>query len=138
MIVRLLYAAGYVKDSAEKIDHGLPPAQAPAEGDVLAQGAYVAEGCKGCHNASLSGGAIPGAPPDWPAAANLTPGSGGVLARYSDAERFAAMFRTGNRPDGTPVSTVMPFQTLREMSDADIHALYVFLKTLPAREQGQL
>jgi mono/diheme cytochrome c family protein len=138
LIVRLLYAAGYVKDSAEKIDHSLPPAQPPAAGDVIAQGGYVAEGCKGCHNASLSGGAIPGAPPDWPPAANLTSGSDGVLARYPDAESFAAMFRTGKRPDGTPVSTVMPFQTLREMSDADIRALYAHLKTLPPRALGEL
>jgi mono/diheme cytochrome c family protein len=137
LLVRLLYAAGYVKDAAEKIDHSLPPAEAPAAGDLLAQGAYVAEGCKGCHNASLSGGAIPGAPPDWPAAANLTSGRDGVLARYPDAQSFAAMFRTGKRPDGTLVSTVMPFPSLSAMSDADIHALYGYLKTLPALAQGQ-
>lgn len=29
--------------------------------------------CTGCHGAHFGGGAIPGAPPDWPAARNITP-----------------------------------------------------------------
>ena len=73
LIVRFMYAAGFVKDSAEKIDHTLPPAQPAASGDVVAHGAYVANSCKGCHNEALSGGKIPGGPPDWPPAANLHP-----------------------------------------------------------------
>jgi len=137
LIVRFLYAAGAVKDAAEKIDHSLPPQQPPNDNDEVAHGAYVAAACKGCHNDSFSGGPIPGAPPSWPAAANLTPGSESVLTRYPDAAALIAMFRSGKRPDGSSVSTVMPFGMLKEISDDDASALYGFLKTLPAVKHGE-
>jgi hypothetical protein len=137
LLVRFLYAAGMIKDAAAKIDHSLPPAQPFASNDELAHGAYVAAACKGCHNEFFSGGAIPGAPPTWPAAANLTPGPGSALTRYSNAEALAAMFRSGKRPDGTAVSTVMPFGMLSQMSSEDVDALYGFLKTVPAAKQGE-
>ena len=79
--VKLLYAAGSIKDAAEKIDHTLPPPAAHPAGVTTAHGAYVAQACIGCHGANLSGGAIPGAPPAWPPAANLTPGSGSAMVR---------------------------------------------------------
>ena len=137
LIVRFMYAAGFVKDSAEKIDHTLPPEQPAPSGDVVAHGAYVANSCKGCHNDALSGGKIPGGPPDWPPAANLTPGPDSALARYASADALTAMFRSGKRPDGTSVSAVMPFQSLKEMSDDDIQAVYAFLKTLPPKKLGE-
>jgi cytochrome c553 len=137
LIVRFLYAAGFIKDSAEKIDHTLPPEQPAPSGDVVAHGAYVANACKGCHNEALSGGKIAGGPPDWPPAANLTPGPDSALARYASADALTAMFRSGKRPDGTTVSKVMPFQSLKEMSDDDIQAIYAFLKTLPPKKQGE-
>ena len=46
------------------------------------------------------------------------------------------MFRSGKRPDGSAVSSVMPFGTLNQISDDDVGALYGFLKTLPAAKQG--
>ena len=136
LIVRFLYAAGMIKDSAEKIDHSLPTTKPLAGDDEIAQGGYVAAACKGCHNAFFSGGAIPGAPPTWPPAANLTPGPGSALTRYASAEALAGMFKTGKRPDGTDVSNVMPFPMLAEMSSEDVGALYRFLKTVPAAKQG--
>jgi mono/diheme cytochrome c family protein len=137
LIVRFLYAAGAVKDAAEKIDHTLPPQQPISNNDEVAHGAYVAAACKGCHNDAFSGGAIPGAPPSWPSAANLTSGSDSVLTRYPDAAALMAMFRSGRRPDGSAVSTVMPFGMLKEISDDDASALYAFLKTLPAAKHGE-
>lgn len=137
LVVRALYGAGLVKDAAERIDHALPAA-APIPAAVTPEhGAYVANSCLGCHGAALSGGAIPGAPPDWPAAANLTPGAGSALVRYATAASFTAMFRSGKRPDGTAISSVMPFASLKEMNDTDVQALYLHLKTLPARSTGQ-
>jgi hypothetical protein len=91
LIVRLLYTAGVIQDAAEKINHKLPPAQPVAAGDVVGQGLYVAAACQGCHNAALSGGIVPGAPPSWPAAANLTPGEG-RFRTLPDAKTMAAMF----------------------------------------------
>jgi hypothetical protein len=63
-----------------------PPQQPVAEGVTLAHGAYVANMCIGCHGEKLAGGKIPGGPPDWPAAANLTPGAGSVMPLYPDAD----------------------------------------------------
>ena len=133
--VKALYAVGVVKDAAEKIDHGLPPAVPVPEGVTPEHGKYVANLCIGCHGEGLSGGKIPGGPPDWPAASNLTPGQGTVLTVYDSADKFKAMFRSGKRPDGSAVA-VMPFDTLREINDTDISALYAYLKQLPPRPVG--
>ncbi|MGZ9058587.1 MAG: c-type cytochrome, partial [Burkholderiaceae bacterium] len=132
---KALYAIGMVKDSAEKIDHSLPTASPVAEGVTPEHGKYVANLCIGCHGDGLSGGKIPGGPPNWPAASNLTPGQGTVLTVYDSADKFKAMFRSGKRPDGSAVA-VMPFDTLREINDTDISALYAYLKQLPPRPVG--
>lgn len=134
--VRALYGAGLLKDAAEKIDHTLSPSTPVPEAVSTAHGAYVANACIGCHGAALSGGRIPGAPPDWPAAANLTAGEGSVMPRYADAKQFVAMMRSGRRPDGSAVSTVMPFGALSEMSDVDLEALYLHLRGLAPRALG--
>jgi mono/diheme cytochrome c family protein len=132
MLVKALYAAGAVRDASEKIDHTLPPAQPVAEGVTAEHGAYVANGCIGCHGNRLEGGKIPGAPPSWPPAAKLNPGPGSALDRYRSAEPFIAMLKTGKRPDGSEVSKVMPFVSLKELSDVDVRALYLHLRSLPA------
>ena len=132
MPVKALYAAGVVRDASEKIDHSLAPAQPVPEGITTGHGAYVANGCIGCHGARLTGGKIAGAPPDWPAAARLAPGPGSALDRYPSAEPFMAMLKTGKRPDGSSVSKVMPFVSLKEMNEVDARALYLHLRSLPS------
>jgi mono/diheme cytochrome c family protein len=136
VLVKALYGLGAIQDAAEKIDHSLPPAQPVAAAVNAQHGAYVGNMCIGCHGPGLSGGAIPGGPPDWPAAANLTPGKGSAMPLYPDANAFVAMLRSGKRPDGSTIK-VMPFESLRELNDTDAQALYAYLKTLPAREAGQ-
>lgn len=133
--VRVMYGYGLIPDAASKIDHSLPPGQPVADGVNVNHGAYVANMCLGCHGAKLNGGRIAGGPPDWPPAANLTPGEGSGMARYPDAKSFAQMFKTGKRPDGTPVK-VMPFGSLGAMSDVDVQALYLYLKTLAPQPHG--
>lgn len=135
--VRALYAAGMIHDAAETIDHALAPAEPVPEGVSKAHGAYVAYACIGCHGPGLSGGTIPGAPPEWPAAANLTPGEGSAMARYPDAAAFAAMLRSGRRPDGSAVSRVMPFESLQALNDTDVQALYLHLTGLAPRPAGR-
>jgi hypothetical protein len=107
------------------------PAQVVAEGVTAEHGAYVANSCIGCHGPLLAGGKIPGTPPDWPPAAKLSPGPGSALDRYPTAEQFMAMLKTGQRPDGSSVSKVMPFETLRELNEVDVRALYLHLRSLP-------
>jgi mono/diheme cytochrome c family protein len=134
--VKVLYGLGVIRDAAEKIDHSLAPAQPVAVAVNAQHGAYVANMCIGCHGPGLSGGTIPGGPPDWPPAANLTPGQGSAMVRYPDANAFVTMLRSGKRPDGSAIP-VMPFESLRELNDTDAQALYAFLKTVPARSAGQ-
>lgn len=134
--VKALYAFGLIKDASERIDHTLPPSRPVAAGVTVEHGAYVANSCIGCHGAQLSGGKIPGGPPTWPAASNLTPGKGSAMTRYPTADAFVAMMRTGKRPDGTPISRVMPFASLGHMNDTDMRALHAYLKTIPPREAG--
>lgn len=135
--VKVLYAFGVIKDASEKIDHTLPPSKPVEAGVTLEHGAYVANACIGCHGQHLSGGKIPGGAPTWPAAANLTPGKGGVMTRYPTPEIFMAMMRSGHRPDGTAISQVMPFGSLGQMNDTDLRALHAYLLTVPARASGQ-
>lgn len=134
--LKALYGVGLIRDAAEKIDHSLPPGQPVPEAVTPEHGAYVANACIGCHGRHLAGGRIPGAPPEWPAAANLTSGDGSAMDRYASDDAFVAMMRSGKRPDGSPVSTVMPFAALGAMNDTDLRALYVHLKGLPPRPLG--
>jgi len=136
MPMKALYAFGVITDAAERIDHSLPPPPVEPDAPTAAHGAYVANTCIGCHGAHLSGGKIPGTPPDWPPAANLTPGEGSAMQRYADAESFKAMLRSGKRPDGSAVSQVMPFAALKELNDVDTQALFLHLKTLQPKAFG--
>ncbi len=126
-IVRIAYGFGQVRDAAEKIDHARGPAPAMTPSVSVEYGAYVAQGCTGCHGATLTGGKIAGGPPDWPAAADLSAG-GAVMARYDTAEKFTAMLRSGRRPDGSAVSPVMPFEALRHLDDTEAEALRLYLR----------
>jgi mono/diheme cytochrome c family protein len=136
LIVKALYTFGVIKDAAEKIDHALPPPQPIAAAATSEYGAYVANACVGCHGPGFSGGKIPGGPPDWPAAANLTPGSESVMPRYDTPARFITMMHTGKRPDGSAVSPVMPFASFKVMDETDLAAVYAYLQTLPPRAPG--
>lgn len=132
--VQLLYAVGRIKDAAEKIDHTLPP-PAPVAATVSAEhGAYIAHTCMACHGADLAGGPIAGAPPSWPPSAKLTPGKGSVMARYPTPQLFMQTLRSGKRPDGSAISEIMPFNSLRQMNDTDLQALYAYLHTLPPHD----
>ena len=135
LAVRVLYGFGFVRDAAEKIDHALPPAAPVPAVLSVEHGAYVANMCVGCHGATLTGGRIPGGPPDWPPAADLTPGEASGMGAYPDADRLAAMFRSGKRPDGSAIR-VMPFESLKALDALDVRALHLYLASLPPRKAG--
>lgn len=122
----VLYGLGAIPDAAARIDHQLAPSRPVPAGLTVANGQYVANMCIGCHGADLSGGKIPGGPPDWPAASDIRPGKDSAMARYASSASFVTMLRTGKRPDGTPIR-VMPFESLGQLSDVDAQALYLFL-----------
>lgn len=128
LVVRLLHGAGQIPDAAAKIDHTLRPQQPVAESDPVALGHYVAQTCIGCHGAQFRGGRIPGTPPSWPAAADLSGSADGAMRRYADARAFSLLVRTGTRPDGSRAAAEMPRNT--HLSDHDLDALFAFLQSL--------
>jgi cytochrome c553 len=132
-VLRGLFAAGMVLLlSAEEIDHTQPhPARVDAE-PTPAYGGYLVAMCKGCHGPQLSGGKIPGGPPDWKPAANLTPAG---IGHWTEAD-FINALRTGRRPDGSPIDTQMPWKSFGRMSDVELRAIYAYLHAQPAREYG--
>ena len=89
-------------------------------------GAYLVSiaGCKDCHQANLGGGSEPDGGVTAP---NLTPG--GDLAQWSEVDFLTAM-HTGVRPDGTPISTDMPFKEYGRMTDEDLRAIFRYLGSL--------
>jgi mono/diheme cytochrome c family protein len=131
---RALFVAGKLPMlHAERIDHAGPAAMAVVPGVTAEYGKYIAAvGCQGCHGQSLAGGPIEGGAPDWPPAANLTPA--GALKAWTAAD-FTRFLRTGTRPDGSPVGPVMPIRLTSRMTDAEIEALWLYLKTVPAAVQ---
>lgn len=134
--IKAAYLFGAIKDAAETIDHTARPPEVVPD-DLLARGNYLAQSCTGCHGPHFSGGKIPGAPPAWPDAANLTAAPDSAMRHYATVEQFKSMMRTGRRPDGSAVSEVMPFKSLAYVNDAELEALFAFLKTLEARPSGQ-
>jgi mono/diheme cytochrome c family protein len=133
-MLRTLSVAGQVNVvSADSIDHAQPHEARVAAEPTPSYGKYLASGCTGCHGNGLSGGRIPGAPPEWGPAANITPTG---IGRWSEAD-FVRALRTGRRPDGTAIdSTVMPIRLLRQMDDVEVAAIYAYLRTVPPRPYG--
>jgi mono/diheme cytochrome c family protein len=133
-LLRAMYVADKVDIlPAETIDHARPHEKRLVAEPTVRYGQYMATGCTGCHGDGFSGGKIPGAPPEWGPAANITPAG---IGRWS-ADDFARALRTGRRPDGSVIdSTNMPIRLLRQMTDVEISALYTYLRTLPPREYG--
>ena len=126
---RVLYALGKLPLlPAETIDHSPRARAAPAIAASAEYGQYLAEGCRGCHGASLSGQHVPGTPPDFPDSKNLTPAA---LGQWSAAD-FHRALREGKRPDGSAINPFMPWKAFSKMSDVEIDALWAYLQTIPA------
>ena len=106
-LIRALMLAGQVELAADEIDHAAPRMASITPAISVEYGAYLAAGCTGCHGANLSGGKIPGTPPDWPAAANLTPHETAGSSKWTKTQ-FVEVLRTGQRPDGSKINPIMP------------------------------
>lgn len=120
---------------AERINHAAPRPQTMAKGATPAYGEYLAKTCAGCHGASFSGGPVPGVPATPPFPRNLTPDVATGLGAWQEAD-FVQALRTGIRPDGTQLSTAMPWPAFKMMTDEELKALWLYLQTLPAKPYG--
>lgn len=106
-----------------------PPFPVPVPpGPTAEYGAYlvVPGGCTTCHGPGLKGGIHEG-PPDVPNSADLTPA--GPMAQWSEAD-FRNALRTGVRPDGTTINPFMPWRLTRLMTDEEITAVWLYLRSL--------
>lgn len=131
---RALHAAGeLVLYPAERIDHEAAHPVRVVPAPDAQYGKYMAAGCMGCHGATYSGGKIAGAPPEWPAAGNLTPTG---MKAYGEAS-FIAALRAGRRPDGTAIRPPMDPKMTGVMTDVELKAIWAFLQTLPPRATGE-
>ena len=127
---RVLYWAGKLPlFPAENIDHSPKSRAAPTLAATAEYGKYIAQGCTGCHGQNYAGQHVPGTPPEFPDAANITPG--GALKTWSEKE-FVAAIRTGKRPDGSAINEFMPWRAFSHMSDTELSAIWLYLQTLPA------
>ncbi|MCL4744198.1 MAG: c-type cytochrome [Burkholderiaceae bacterium] len=134
--VCIAYALGLMPDAAARIDHAAPAPAPVDDGVSIEHGRYVADLCRGCHGEHLSGGRVPSGPPDWPPAANLTPGPDGLLPRYASLDDFRRLMRQGRRPDGSAIGAAMPIGSLGALNDTDLAALHLYLRSLAPRASG--
>ncbi|MDX1613549.1 MAG: cytochrome c [Candidatus Promineifilaceae bacterium] len=121
--------------SAEAIDHDNPP-PAVVQAEVSVEyGEYLATTCTGCHGMNFAGGPIPGAPPDYPPAANLTPA--GNLANWTQ-EDFITTLSTGVTPEGKVLDPqYMPWPITEPMTDDELTAIWLYLQSLePVETEG--
>lgn len=134
---RALFLAGQVElVPAELVDHDAEPVAAVERGVTVEYGRYLAAGCAGCHGAGYSGGKVPGTPPDFIPAANLTPDPETGLGTWTEADLFRAL-RDGKRPDGTELDgRFMPWRETAKFTDDEIRAVWLFLQSLPATPEG--
>ncbi|HTE47791.1 MAG TPA: cytochrome c [Gemmatimonadaceae bacterium] len=115
--------------SAGSIDHRASHPTVVTPGATVAYGRYLATACASCHRAGFEGGPVPGAPPSYPPAANLTPAG---IGRWS-YDDFVQALRGGRRPNGAAIRPPMPLKITRAMTDVEVAALWTYLRSLPAR-----
>jgi mono/diheme cytochrome c family protein len=121
-------------DNARRIDHA-HVADGPPPTPDAAYGKYVAKLCTGCHGTGLSGGPIPGAPPEIAIPLNLTPDKTG-LAGYS-FEEFKGVLQSGKRKqDGRKLDEMMSPAWFGQFDDTELRALYSYLMSLPPKPFG--
>jgi cytochrome c5 len=115
-------------DVARVIDHQnveIGPAPTP----TAAYGRFLAKTCTGCHGKTLSGGPIPGAPPDLPVPSNITPDASGL--RGWSYEDFDRLLTQGIRKNGKKLDPFMPISGFGKMDETEKRALWAHLTTLP-------
>jgi mono/diheme cytochrome c family protein len=120
---------------AELIPHDAPRPVAPQPGITPEYGEYLALSCKVCHGLTLAGGEIPGFPPEWPSAPNLTFGKGSRLPTWGEAG-FIEIIKNGQKHGRTINPDYMPWKSYRHMTDDELRAVYIYLQSLPPKDFG--
>jgi mono/diheme cytochrome c family protein len=93
-----------------------------------ARAKYVASSCVGCHGYKLKGGKIPGVPPYWPEAPDLT--SSGIAGEWTKQEFIEAMEK-GITPDGRHINEqYMPWPAFGQLTEEEFDLLWDYLQSL--------
>lgn len=126
---KVLYLAGKfpLMFQAELIDRTAVPLESLAPSTEPGYGKYMIASCTGCHGADLRGGPIPGVPPEWPPASDLTPT--GRVQTWT-LQQFATAVKTGTKPDGRQINPAhMPWTSFAAMTDVEIEAMYRYIRS---------
>jgi hypothetical protein len=109
-----------------KIDFHSPRRRSlPPEGEYLVD----IGGCTFCHGATLTGGQGP--EPGAPGGTDLS--RTGPLSRWSFSQ-FQSTMRNGVNPEGHAINPkYMPWLGYRNMTDAELNAIWMYLQSLPGR-----
>lgn len=135
-IGRALFAFGKLPlIEARLIDQRATHATTLTPSASIAYGHYLAQTCTGCHGEHLSGGAVPGVPPSFAKAANITPDPISGIGAWNKADFYRAV-REGKKPDGTALDPFMPSKAFSHFDDTEMDALAMYLRSVPARPAG--
>ena len=121
VVVLLAYAAG---------------AHAQTPDPVVERGRYlaVAGNCVSCHTQEsgqkFAGGLAFETSFGTLFSTNITPDPATGIGKWSEAD-FVRALRSGVRPNGEHLYPAFPYTSFTKLTDADAHALFVYLKSLP-------
>lgn len=128
----IMVAAGPLSGAfpAANIDHDVPRPTAPQAGVTAEYGEYLVKvnDCQVCHSTDMKGGVSPA--PGEPPGTDII--SSGLIGVYQTEEAFQTFFRTGMTPYNKPVDPeIMPWEHFGLMTDDELSAIYLYLKSLP-------
>ena len=128
----LLVAAGPFGNifPAEIIDHDAPRPAAPEAEASADYGDYLVKvnDCQICHGPDLKGGQSP--EPGAPLGPDIS--TTGLIGAYQNEDSFLTFFRSGMTPYNKAVDpVVMPWEHYGLMTDEELTAVYLYLKSLP-------
>lgn len=125
LLGRVLHLFGHI-DLAPglQIDHAPRERAAPVASATVEYGTYIAKACRGCHGVDYRGQRVPGTPPEFPAASDLTALDGW------QREDFSRVLREGIRPDGRLLHPLMPWKAFRTLTEDEITAMWLYFSGL--------
>ncbi|MBL7944172.1 MAG: c-type cytochrome [Flavobacteriales bacterium] len=130
----ILFAAGAFGEMPAEVVLHQNNVTAPEPGITVEYGEYRLRisACQDCHGMELAGGPYPD-PSVTYTVPNLTPG--GNLNTWTE-EQFIQTIRTQMTPDGRGLNpSLMPFEEVNRLSDDELKAIWLYLRSLPSLEQ---
>lgn len=113
------------------VAHAQGQTQGQNQDALIHQGAYLARAgdCMACHSVTgrkpYAGGLAIASGLGTIYSTNITPSTRDGIGNYTEAQ-FGNALRKGVRADGTNLYPAMPYPSYAKLTDADVHALYVY------------